>query len=292
VLSAIQVTGVALEEQRFVVFGFGSAGLGIIDLLVKFLQDKGLTPEDVRKRCYAIDRDGLITEKTQGLRPEQMIYARKEEEVTTWRGPNGEIVLLDVLRNAKPTVLIGVSGQGGAFTEQAVREMAKHTARPVIFPLSNPTSRSEAVPQDLMDWTEGRALIGTGSPFEPVSVGGKRVAVSQTNNSYIFPGLALGIVASRARRVTDPMIQAAAEELVNSGISNAPGVCVLNTLPGVDLVAVTKDLLSKGATLESIRKSLALVCYSLPDVFAYSPAPPDAPNDLSSNFGGFASPAW
>jgi malate dehydrogenase (oxaloacetate-decarboxylating) len=114
----------------------------------------------------------------------------------------------------KPSVLIGVSGQAGAFTEQAVREMAKHADRPVIFPLSNPTSRSEATAQDLMDWTEGRALIGTGSPFEPVNVGGKKVAITQTNNSYIFPGLALGIVASRAKRVTDTMVKAAAEELV------------------------------------------------------------------------------
>jgi malate dehydrogenase (oxaloacetate-decarboxylating) len=110
--------------------------------------------------------------------------------------------------------LIGVSGQGGAFTEQAVREMAKYADRPIIFPLSNPTSRSEATPQDLMKWTEGRALIGTGSPFEPVRVEGKEVHIAQTNNSYIFPGLALGIVASKARRVTDAMVKAAAEELV------------------------------------------------------------------------------
>ena len=122
--------------------------------------------------------------------------------------------MLDVVRNAKPTVLIGVSGQAGAFTEQAVREMAKHTTRPVIFPLSNPTSRSEATPQDLMDWTEGRALIGTGSPFEPVNVGGRKIHIAQTNNSYIFPGLALGIIASKAKRVTDTMVKAAAQELV------------------------------------------------------------------------------
>lgn len=214
VLSAINVTGMPLEQQRIAVFGCGSAGLGIMNMLVQFIQDKGLTVEEARKRFYSIDRDGLITEKSQGMRPEQMLYAREEDEVRPWRQPNGEIALLDVVRNAKPTVLIGVSGQGGTFTEQVVREMAKHTARPVIFPLSNPTSRSEAIPQDLMDWTEGRALISTGSPFESVSIGGKKVPVSQTNNSYIFPGLALGIVASRASRVTDAMIKAAAQELV------------------------------------------------------------------------------
>lgn len=146
--------------------------------------------------------------------PEQLPYARKQEEVQGWSSQNGEITLLDAVRNAKPSVLIGVSGQAGAFTEQAVREMAKHTARPVIFPLSNPTSRSEATAQDLMDWTEGRALIGTGSPFEPVNVGGKKVHIAQTNNSYIFPGLALGIIASKARHVTDTMVKAAATELI------------------------------------------------------------------------------
>jgi malate dehydrogenase (oxaloacetate-decarboxylating) len=119
-----------------------------------------------------------------------------------------------VIRHVQPTVLIGVSGQTGGFTEEAVREMARHVERPVIFPLSNPTSRSEATPQNLMEWTEGRALVGTGSPFEPVNVGGRRVPVAQTNNSYIFPGLALGIVASRARHVTDTMVKAAARELV------------------------------------------------------------------------------
>src|SRR5271163_1733318 len=213
-ISAINVTGVPLERQKVVVVGFGTAGIGITNLLVQFMQDRGLTEQEARNRFFAIDRYGLVMENGEGVRPEQLPYARKEEEVQGWKQPNGEITLLDVIRNAKPSVLIGVSGQAGAFTEQAVREMAKHSERPVIFPLSNPTSRSEATAQDLMDWTEGRALIGTGSPFEPVNVAGKKVAVTQTNNSYIFPGLALGIVASKARRVTDTMVKAAAEELV------------------------------------------------------------------------------
>jgi malate dehydrogenase (oxaloacetate-decarboxylating) len=215
VISAVNVTCVPLEQQKFVVLGFGSAGLGITNLLAQFIQDKGVSADEARKRFYAIDRDGLITDKTQGMRPEQMLYARSEEEVKGWRQqPNAKITLLDVVRNVKASVLIGVSGQGGAFTEQAVREMAKYADRPIIFPLSNPTSQSEATPQQLMNWTEGRALIGTGSPFESVPVGKKEVHIAQTNNSYIFPGLALGIVASKARRVTDGMVKAAAEELV------------------------------------------------------------------------------
>jgi malate dehydrogenase (oxaloacetate-decarboxylating) len=214
VISAMNVTGAPLDEQKVAVLGFGSAGVGIANLLAQFMMDKGLTEQEARGRFYATDRFGLITKEGKDVRPEQLPYAKEEEEVRSWRQANGQIGLLDVIREAKPSVLIGVSGQHGSFTEASVKEMAKHTSRPVIFPLSNPTSRSEATPQDLMDWTEGRALIGTGSPFEPVNVHGRKVHVTQTNNSYIFPGLALGIIASKAKRVTDKMVKAAAEELV------------------------------------------------------------------------------
>jgi malate dehydrogenase (oxaloacetate-decarboxylating) len=213
-ISAINVTGIPLEQQKIVVFGFGSAGLGITDLLAQFIEERGVSKEQARACFYGIDLYGLITEHRKEVNPGQLPYARKEQEVQGWRQPNGDIALLDVIRNVRPTVLIGVSGQSGVFTEQAVREMAKHVSRPVIFPLSNPTSRSEAIPQDIMNWTEGRALIGTGSPFAPVNVGDRKVPVAQTNNSYIFPGLALGIIASRARYVTGTMVKAAAMELV------------------------------------------------------------------------------
>jgi malate dehydrogenase (oxaloacetate-decarboxylating) len=213
-VSAINVTGVPLEQQKVVVFGFGGAGIGITNLLAQFMEDRGLSPQEARNRFYGIDRYGLVMENTRDLRAEQRVYARKEQEVQTWRGANGEISLLEVIRHVQPSVLIGVSGQAGAFTEEVVREMARKTARPVIFPLSNPTSRSEATPQDLMNWTEGRALIGTGTAFPPVNVGGKKVHIAQTNNSYIFPGLALGIISSKAKRVTDSMVKAAAQELV------------------------------------------------------------------------------
>jgi malate dehydrogenase (oxaloacetate-decarboxylating) len=213
-ISAINVTGVPLEQQKIVVFGFGGAGIGITNLLAQFMQDRGLSLQESRNRFYGVDRYGLVTENTRDLRLEQRVYARKEREVQSWRAPNGEISLLEVIRHVQPSVLIGVSGQAGAFTEEVVREMVEHTARPVIFPLSNPTSRSEATPQDLMDWTAGGALIGTGTAFPPVKVGGKELHIAQTNNSYIFPGLALGIISSRAKRVTDSMVKAAAQELV------------------------------------------------------------------------------
>ncbi len=208
-VSAIHVTGVPLDQQRIVVVGFGSAGAGITNLMAQYMRDQGVP--DPRSRFYAIDRPGLLTDAMRELRPEQLAFARPAAEVRSWG--SGELGLLDVVRHAKPTVLVGVSGQAGAFTEAAVREMARHTERPVIFPLSNPTSRSEATAQDLMDWTGGRAVISSGSPFEPVTVGERQIPITQTNNSYIFPGLALGIIASRARRVTDTMIMAAAKEL-------------------------------------------------------------------------------
>ena len=208
-VSAINVTGIPLDQQRIAVVGFGSAGLGITNLMAQYMRDQGV--EDPASRFYALDRHGLVTAGQRDMRPEQLAYARAPEEVRGWG--TGDLSLLDVVKHAKPTVLIGVSGQAGAFDEAAVREMAKHVEQPVIFPLSNPTSRSEATAQDLMDWTNGRALISSGSPFEPVTVGDRRVAITQTNNSYIFPGLALGIIATRARRVTETMIMAAAKEL-------------------------------------------------------------------------------
>ena len=261
VISAMNVTGVPLEKQNIVVLGFGTAGIGTTNLLVQFMQDKGLSAEEARSHFYAIDRFGLITENGKDVRPEQLPYARKEHEVQAWRQQatqgNGEITLLDVIRNAKPSVLIGVSGQPGAFTEQAVREMARHTARPVIFPLSNPTSRSEATAQDLMDWTEGRALIGTGSPFEPVNVGGKKAPVTQTNNSYIFPGLALGIIAAKARRVTDGMIKAATEELVR----NLPTLKdkQASLLPPISEARTLGRLIAKAVGKQAIRDGQAQV---------------------------------
>jgi malate dehydrogenase (oxaloacetate-decarboxylating) len=212
-LSALHVTGVPLEQQKIVIFGFGTAGIGIANILVQLMVDKGISIETARKCFYAVDRGGLITEHGKDVRPEQLPFAREEEEVQTWKSSGEEISLLDVMRQAQPTVLIGVSGQCGAFTEEAVREMARHTSRPILFALSNPTSCCEATAHDLVNWTEGRALIGTGSPFEPVAFAGTKVTIAQPNNAYIFPGLALGIIASKARHVTDTMIMAAAKEL-------------------------------------------------------------------------------
>jgi malate dehydrogenase (oxaloacetate-decarboxylating) len=214
VLAAINVTGIPMAQQRIVLFGAGSAGIGICNLLRDAMVDSGVSREAAQKQFYAVDRDGLLVEGMKDLRPAQHDYVLPQSAVAGWTlEMPGHIGLLDTVVNAKPTVLIGVSTQPGTFTEAVVRAMAKNVERPVIFPLSNPTARSEATAQDLMRWTDERALIGTGSPFPPVMRGGKLVPVDQTNNSYIFPGLGLGILASRAQRVTDAMFMASAKAL-------------------------------------------------------------------------------
>jgi malate dehydrogenase (oxaloacetate-decarboxylating) len=215
-LSAMTVTGIPFADQRVVFMGFGGAGLGIAQLIWSVMRDAGLSDQEAYGLFYAVDRYGLLVEGGLGLRPEQAPFVRKKSDLVGWQVPNpDEIDLLDVVRNAKPTVLIGVSGQPGAFTEEAIRTMAKSTERPIIFPLSNPTSRSEATPQQVLDWTDGRALIGTGSPFGPANFNGQQIHIDQTNNSYIFPGLALGIISSKARHVSDAMIKAAALALAD-----------------------------------------------------------------------------
>jgi malate dehydrogenase (oxaloacetate-decarboxylating) len=219
-LAAVRATGLPLKEQTIAIFGSGSAGIGIGDLLVARMIEEGLTEAEARRRIYSFNRYGLLVEGCQGIRPGQETLLRKRTDIDGWKLDNPcAVSLLDVVRNAKVTILVGVSAQPGAFSEEIVREMARHTARPIIFPLSNPTSKSEAMPADLFRWTNGRVLVGTGSPFDPVEVNGKLTRISQVNNSFIFPGLALGILVSRSTRVSDAMIMASAKAL--TGLSPA-----------------------------------------------------------------------
>jgi malate dehydrogenase (oxaloacetate-decarboxylating) len=212
--AAVNATGIPLREQRIAMFGSGSAGVGIIELLVAAMKEQGLTDAEAHGRIYAFNRHGLIVEGDPALRASQVPLARSKDEVANWTlSGTGPISLRDTVQNAKITVLVGVSAQAGAFTEEIVRTMACNTPRPVIFPISNPTSVSEAKPEDLFCWTDGKALVGTGSPFPPVEVDGRTIRISQINNSFIFPGLALGILVSRASRVTDGMMMAAAKAL-------------------------------------------------------------------------------
>ena len=213
-LAAIKVTGVPLSEQRIALLGGGSAGCGIASLLRRAMCEAGLPEQEARRRFFVVDRYGLLVEGMPKITDAQKPFLQPREAVATWTLQEGPtITLLDVMHHAKPTALIGTSGQAGAFTEDVIRCMADNVERPVIFPLSNPTSRSEATPEQLMAWTDGRALIGTGSPFSPVRWGGRTIPIDQTNNSYIFPGVGLGVLASGARRVSDAMFMAAAKAL-------------------------------------------------------------------------------
>ena len=215
-LAGVYATGVPLREQTIAMFGSGAAGIGIAEMLIVAMKEEGLSDEQARKRIYAFNRYGLLVEGCKGIRPGQKRLVRKREDIAGWKLTGGDVIsLLDVVRNAKVSVLAGVSAQAGAFTEEIVREMARHIERPVIFPLSNPTSSlggQACRPAQVDRWPRAG---GTGSPFAPVEVNGKLVRIAQINNSYIFPGLALGILVSRARRVTDGMMMAAAKALAS-----------------------------------------------------------------------------
>ncbi len=208
------MAGSTLAEQRVVVFGAGSAGCGIAEQIVRGMMREGLDEHTARLNVHMIDRVGLLHDGMTGLLPIQNRLLQPRGKVMPWSSDGASVSFADTVEHLRPTALIGVSGQPRQFTEEIVRSMAAHVERPIIFPLSNPTSRVEAVPGDLVNWTDGRALIATGSPFAPiVRSDGATQFIAQSNNAYIFPGMGLGVLAAGARRVTDEMFMAAAEEL-------------------------------------------------------------------------------
>jgi len=216
VLSALHVTRVPLSDQRVVIFGAGSAGVGVADSLRAALVQNGLDDTEARRRFWLVNRGGLLHSDRNDLKVEQRVYAHPWPEVAAWAASDPKRVSFEeVVSRVHPTILIGLSTVAGAFSETLVRGLAGAVERPVIFPLSNPTVKSEATPKDLFEWTEGRAVIATGSPFSPLEIGGRAIPVAQCNNVYIFPALGLGTVASQARRVTDEMILAAARALAD-----------------------------------------------------------------------------
>ncbi|MDH6605615.1 malate dehydrogenase (oxaloacetate-decarboxylating) [Streptomyces sp. SAI-208] len=207
--TATKVAGAALTDHRIVVLGAGSAAVGVADMIRTALVEEGLSAQEAADRFWFVDIDGLLTDSRTDLTPEQRVYARDDEDVRQWGGPDAPD-LARVVGEVRPTVLIGLSTAHGAFTEEIVRTMADSCDRPVILPLSNPTSNAEADPADLARWTDGRALIAAGSPFPPLTVDGREVPVAQANNVYVFPAVGLAVTAARARRVTDRMMVAAA----------------------------------------------------------------------------------
>ncbi|KLU16804.1 MULTISPECIES: NAD-dependent malic enzyme [Xenorhabdus] len=212
-IAASRAAGRQLKDQTVAFLGAGSAGCGIAEQIIAQMKSEGLSDEQARARVFMVDRFGLLTDKLPNLLDFQSALVQKSTVLQSWDVTRDSLSLMDVVRNAKPTVLIGVSGQSGLFTEGIIREMHKHCERPIVMPLSNPTSRVEARPEDIINWTEGKALVATGSPFAPVKYDGQEYPIAQCNNSYIFPGIGLGVIAAGAKRVTDDMLMAASRAL-------------------------------------------------------------------------------
>jgi malate dehydrogenase (oxaloacetate-decarboxylating) len=255
-LCAARAAGVPMRDQVIVIHGAGTAGIGIADVLRQVMIDDGLSPDEATARFWALGSKGLLlADGYPGtLRDFQVPYARTAAEVAGWqRGADGRIDLAEVVARTRPTMLIGTSTQPGAFSEAIVTAMAEHAERPVIMPLSNPTSRSEAQAADLIAWTGGRALIATGSPFPPVSYGGVEYQVAQANNALIFPGLGLGVTISRARRVSDGMLAAAASALAEMADCTNPGAAVLPPVTRMrEVSAAVAEAVARAAVAESL----------------------------------------
>jgi malate dehydrogenase (oxaloacetate-decarboxylating) len=212
-IAAVNITKQNLRDQRVVILGGGSAGLGISDMIVTAMVDEGLSIEEARRRIYIVEVDGLMDFNSRNVSEAQKPYIKSLAELKDWKVHSNRISFLDVVTNVQPSILIGVCAQGGAFTQEIIKEMSKHIDRPIIFPLSNPTSKAESTPKEVIEWTEGKAIIATGSPFDSVEYKGKKIQIGQCNNVYIFPGVGLGVLGAQATQVTDEMFLQAARTL-------------------------------------------------------------------------------
>jgi malic enzyme len=216
IYSALRITGQAMKDQRILFAGAGASAQGISDLLVSAMLEDGLARDEARRRIWTVDSRGLVTRDRSGLEDFKATYARDVSEVADYECKDlSGITLEETVVNAKPTILIGTSGTPGMFTKHVVEAMAKNNDRPIIFPLSNPTSQSECTGEEAIEWSDGTAIVATGSPFDPVEYKGKHYRIGQGNNAFIFPGVGLGICVSRARRVTDGMFLDAAKALAD-----------------------------------------------------------------------------
>jgi malate dehydrogenase (oxaloacetate-decarboxylating) len=223
ILAGLRVAKARASEQRVVIFGAGTAGMGIADQIRTIMVGEGLSEEEARRRFWCVDKQGLLVDDMSDLHDFQQPYARARDEVSGWSSTD----LAGVVANVHPTIVVGTSTVGGAFTEEIVRQMAKHIERPLIFPLSNPTERIEAIPADLIQWTEGCALLGTGTPWDPVPYKGIAYQIGQANNALIYPGIGLGTIVSHAEHVTDGMLLAASEAIAGLVEVNRPGASLL-----------------------------------------------------------------
>jgi malate dehydrogenase (oxaloacetate-decarboxylating) len=256
ILSAVEVTKSTLTDARIVILGAGSAGLGITTQLRKTMVREGLSEEEAKKRCFVIDQNGLLCDDREDLNENLKPLAQNRTDLSAWDcGTAESIGLADVVRNVKPNVLVGVTGVAGLFTEAVIRDMAAHVDRPIIFPLSNPTSRAEATPADLLTWTDGKALVATGSPFDPVKYGKKEYTIAQCNNSYIFPAMGLAIRSVGASRVVDEMFMAAG--LALREVSPALKDPKASLLPHLEDMRSVSLHIARAVAAEAVRQGVA-----------------------------------
>ncbi|AWS48884.1 NAD-dependent malic enzyme [Streptosporangium sp. 'caverna'] len=255
-LGAVRVSGTPMRDQRIVVFGSGTAGIGIADQMRDAMVRDGLDRETATRRIWAVDKQGLLIDDMADLRDFQAPYARPASEVGDWRGEGDRIGLCEVVERVRPTMLLGTSTVHGAFTEKIVRAMAAGADRPIIFPISNPTGRIEAMPADLIRWTDGRALIATGIPIDPITYNGVTYVIGQANNALLYPGLGLGTIVSRARRVSDGMLQAAAEAVGGLVDVSTPGASLL---PQVDNLREVSATVAVAVARQAAQENLARV---------------------------------
>lgn len=240
-ISAVRVCGTPMRAQRVVIFGAGTAGIGVADQLRDAMIREGLSKDDATRRFWFVDKQGLLTTDTSGqLQDHQRAYIRPSSECRGWaRGPDGAVGLSEVVRRAKPTMLVGSSAASCAFTEAIVKSMAASSERPIIFVLSTPSVRAEANPGDLVSWTDGRALIATGSAFAPVTYRGVTYAVAHLNNAMLYPGIGLGAIVSRASRISSEMIAAAADAVSSLVVVRQPGASLLPHIDDLRGVSAT-----------------------------------------------------
>ncbi|WP_100658030.1 NAD-dependent malic enzyme [Alteromonas flava] len=257
ILAACRVKQAKLSEMKVVFVGAGSAGCGIAEMLIQQMVSEGISDAQARQQIFMVDRFGLLTEGMQGLRDFQARLQQSTEQLADWSYSGDYASLLDVVNCAKPDVLIGVSGQPGLFTEQVIRAMAKHCPQPIIFPLSNPSRQVEARPEQVVEWTEGNVIIATGSPFKPVEYAGKLFPIAQCNNSYIFPGIGLGVIASKAKLISDEMLMATSNALADAsplalgqGNELLPPLTTIAELSKKIAFAVAKVAVEQGLALE------------------------------------------
>ena len=256
ILSAVEVTKSVLTDARIVILGAGSAGLGITTQLRRTMVREGLSEEEAKKRCFVIDQNGLLCDDRDDLNETLKPLAQNRTDLSAWDcGTAESIGLADVVRNVKPNVLVGVTGVAGLFTEAVIRDMAAHVDRPIIFPLSNPTSRAEATPADLLTWTDGKALVATGSPFDPVKHGKKEYTIAQCNNSYIFPAMGLAIRSVGASRVVDEMFMAAG--LALREVSPALKDPKASLLPHLEDMRSVSLHIARAVAAEAVRQGVA-----------------------------------